>query len=65
VFKFVLVRSVVEMDEIERLHCREPLIYLCLAENDSQQFRLEPSADHRGSLQQRAVLWGKAINASV
>ena len=34
-----------------------------LAERDGQQFRIEPPADHRGRLQERAVFWRKAVHA--
>jgi hypothetical protein len=65
VFKYIVARPIIETDEIERLHSREPPINFCLADNDSQQIRLEPFSDHRGRLQQCAVVCGKAINAGV
>ena len=51
------------MDQIERLHGRQPRINVSLAERDAKQFWIEPPSDHRIRLQHRTVVWQEAVYA--
>ena len=63
--KQIVARLAPAVDQIERLHRREPGIDVVgVVDDDGQQFCIETPSDHGGCLQELAVLWRKAIYPS-
>src|ERR1700751_112806 len=64
VLERIVVRLAFLMDQIEPLHRRQTPIDIGFTDNGGQQLWFKLSADHRGRLEERAVILREAVDAS-
>src|SRR6185437_7492744 len=63
VFENIILRFVVPINQVEGLHGGKAVVDLLLAHGGAKKLRIKLLSDHRGRLQERAVLSGKTVDA--